>query len=919
MAVNLPITRVDGTRYPWKFGNYGDIETGNRTEFYSAADNSATSYYSSTNVQLELGGRQIHYGPDTSDDVSISRKVYVSPKEGFVRYLEIFTNTGGTATTESFTISSRLQSTPTVTRTSDGDTSFSIADDWLVQDTPGDTRAAVTHVLGGAYGIDPVSTYNSFGSVNYEYEFDLAPGETKIIMHFVALDANPVQGMAQARSLSALRGDALTGLTALELDSIVNFVPLETVRLNLRGTARPDTLVADRYDETIDALAGNDFVYADNGDDRVFGRAGNDTLLGGDGDDRISGGYGHDLVYGGNGDDHISGDEDSFVTTTATGRVPSTREQLSVSMTLPDAAAGRSVPITGFVSRTPVTSNEFNVAFVIDVSGSTTSTFSGNVAVGDRNGDGSANTVLDAEIVGFEALLGGITRQVGAENLNLAVIPFETDARTVFSANAARDSNVNGLTDAVEALRSLRSTGGTDFESGLQEAVRFFRGQSGGQNLVFFLSDGFDGGSTFNDEVAALRQPNGINATIRSFGVGSGASKTDLDLVDDGRNNNTTEIVLDPSRLSRVLIDPGISKTDVLRVDLLVNGKVAKSIPGGQLQESPLGLSFSFGTTLNGLQPNASDTIIARVIGSDPARTTIATRQVVEVLRDSPGNDRLFGGNGQDDIRAGAGNDLVHGNNGNDLIYGENGNDRLNGDRGRDLLFGGPGNDLLVGGLGVDRAVGGAGNDLYIVDRAGDLVQEVAGGGTDTVRALANFRLPNNVENLVLVGNAKIGTGNTANNSITGNAGPNSLDGGAGNDLLRGGAGNDGIIGGPGNDRLFGDFGQDVLVGGPGSDSFCFTTRAVPANLDRIRDFNVAQDTLVFDNAAFAALGPARALPAAYFHRGAAAHDDNDRIVYDPRNGNLWYDANGDDPGGQALVAKLAAGLALTAADVLVV
>ncbi|QLE55646.1 pre-peptidase C-terminal domain-containing protein [Nostoc sp. TCL26-01] len=63
---------------------------------------------------------------------------------------------------------------------------------------------------------------------------------------------------------------------------------------------------------------------------------------------------------------------------------------------------------------------------------------------------------------------------------------------------------------------------------------------------------------------------------------------------------------------------------------------------------------------------------------------------------------------------------------------------------------------------------------------------------SDTLTATTTTVLPNNVENLTLLGTDNInGTGNTGNNIITGNSGNNRLNGGAGVDTLIGGAGDD--------------------------------------------------------------------------------------------------------------------------------
>ncbi|MFN7511741.1 Calx-beta domain-containing protein [Microcystis sp.] len=66
---------------------------------------------------------------------------------------------------------------------------------------------------------------------------------------------------------------------------------------------------------------------------------------------------------------------------------------------------------------------------------------------------------------------------------------------------------------------------------------------------------------------------------------------------------------------------------------------------------------------------------------------------------------------------------------------------------------------------------------------------------TDTWQSTLTRTLPNNVENLRLIGSNNInGTGNAGNNNITGNSGNNQINGGAGIDTLTGGLGADTFI-----------------------------------------------------------------------------------------------------------------------------
>lgn len=170
----------------------------------------------------------------------------------------------------------------------------------------------------------------------------------------------------------------------------------------------------------------------------------------------------------------------------------------------------------------------------------------------------------------------------------------------------------------------------------------------------------------------------------------------------------------------------------------------------------------------------------------------------------------------------GEGNDLANritGSSGGDTLTGLHGNDSLYGMAGADSLSGGAGNDSLDGGAGGDTLDGGAGNDTYVVFDVTDRVVEAADGGTDLVISLVNIDLTgSSIENLTLLGNAHLGTGNPFDNIILGNDSYNSLSGAAGNDTLSGGLGNDSLSGGDGNDSLSGGSGKDTLTGGAAAD-----------------------------------------------------------------------------------------------------
>jgi Ca2+-binding RTX toxin-like protein len=192
------------------------------------------------------------------------------------------------------------------------------------------------------------------------------------------------------------------------------------------------------------------------------------------------------------------------------------------------------------------------------------------------------------------------------------------------------------------------------------------------------------------------------------------------------------------------------------------------------------------------------------------------------------GNDlgnTLTSNDGRDFLAGGPGNDIYFVNNtgqvvfenpneGNDTVFStdhfrlaanvENlwlqdrpsggGGDNLQG-YGNELenqLYGNSGNNLLNGGVAADGMFGSLGDDVYFADNIADAAIEKPDEGNDTVLSLVDFRLADDVENLVLQGSADLqGYGNAESNALFGNGGNNLLDGGAGPDTLTGGGGND--------------------------------------------------------------------------------------------------------------------------------
>jgi len=155
--------------------------------------------------------------------------------------------------------------------------------------------------------------------------------------------------------------------------------------------------------------------------------------------------------------------------------------------------------------------------------------------------------------------------------------------------------------------------------------------------------------------------------------------------------------------------------------------------------------------------------------------------------------------------------------------------------------------------------------------------------------------------------------------TVYGGGGSDIIFGGEGFDKLYGGEGWDTLDGGSGNDTLVGGTGNDTLTGGIGADKFVFNvgpnSSGYAGGLDKITDFTVGVDKLVFDNATFKYIGPDGDLNANVFCTDPAALDANDRVIYDSATGIVSYDIDGSGGAAAFQIAQVTIGTNLSHAD----
>ena len=163
----------------------------------------------------------------------------------------------------------------------------------------------------------------------------------------------------------------------------------------------------------------------------------------------------------------------------------------------------------------------------------------------------------------------------------------------------------------------------------------------------------------------------------------------------------------------------------------------------------------------------------------------------------------------------------------NVVIAGGAGSVNATGNANANALIGNAFNNVLDGGGNADLLFGGAGNDTYVIDNAGDVVDEQ--GNTDTSDEVRSASIllgaMAGIEHYAYGGAAAWAfTGTSIDNKLSGGSNIDALDGGDGNDTLSGNNGNDTLIGGTGDDWLDGGAGNDKVKGGSGNDTYTIDT-----------------------------------------------------------------------------------------------
>lgn len=364
----------------------------------------------------------------------------------------------------------------------------------------------------------------------------------------------------------------------------------------------------------------------------------------------------------------------------------------------------------------PLPSQNFNIALVVDTSGS------------------MADHVSTSDLSRIQDALRGLAEQLKGYQgtVNISLIGFASQA-TLHTAIAGL--NASTIDPLLSAIGNLQAAGGTNYEAAFNEAVHWFgkQPQNDYENLTLFISDGnptqyfnaYNGNLAGTGTVTSaetLQQsldafaPLSAISHVFGIGVGQGADHDYLRFFDNTQGGGIEEVVLfDADGVAQTVSGPvGETNTPQQVIDfakaLYDNLATPKPVEvGDDTLVAGAGNDIIFGDVINtdhlpwGLDGNPS-----KPTDLPDGSGLLALQAFLQLKNGTPATDaQLYdylkshhaSFNVEGDTRGG--DDLLNGGAGNDILYGQGGDD---------ILIGGSGNDLLYGGTGADTFVWRAGD-----------------------------------------------------------------------------------------------------------------------------------------------------------------------------------------------------------------
>ncbi|MDR6929125.1 retention module-containing protein [Pseudomonas sp. BE134] len=480
-----------------------------------------------------------------------------------------------------------------------------------------------------------------------------------------------------------------------------------------------------------------------------------------------------------------------------------------------DGTSGNDIVVADIGGLTVVPGQNYNLAFMVDSSGSMSSS--------------SVTSAKNSLVAVFTSLIASATSlSANAGTVKVFLVDFDSQVNKSISIDLSKA----GALDALKGvLNSMQSGDYTNYEDVFKTTANWFKGPDAlsnpnAINLTYFITDG---------KPTAYTQSEQTNPLVVDF-KSNGGTDIYLDTVlKQGSYTPGTEFRMDIGGVSRLVVD--------------ASGNLYKWSESSKNEWS----SKQYGSGLQVHAQGDGTYELSDNAGSGYADSTSANNAVEAFALFAAANSKVQAigvnsGVSESDLapyNTTDGKPLANINPA-DLANAILGHSEAT-LPGKDTINGGDGNDIIFGDLVSFNGVTGEGYtalQAFVGKETGVETNKVTSSNvhqyvTEHYSTLDVSGAHDGIDNLLGGAGNDIIFGQGGNDNLYGGSGNDILLGGTGNDLLEGGVGNDTLIGGAGTDTLNGGTGNDTLIGGLGGDTFVW--KAGDTGTDVIKDFNASQ------------------------------------------------------------------------------
>jgi len=542
--------------------------------------------------------------------------------------------------------------------------------------------------------------------------------------------------------------------------------------------------------DTIEALAGNDWVYGRGGDDEInggagadhiFGEAGNDTILGGAGDDTIFGNEGDDVLYGEADNDFIIGGGGSDLINGGSGNdgvLGDGGNDIIFGEGGDDWLAGDAGEdvLLGGAGNDQLMGGEGGDS----ISGGADNDFiSGGIGEDLLSGGAGDDQIFAGADNDTIYSGGGNDTILGDGGVDVIAFTNAAAAIDVHLLNNAVSDDGDGGVDYIQEVENVDGSAYNDIIIA-DDIDNVLNGWIGNDTI-----EGSGGSDTINggegDDVLYANSSGGstqdqINAILAAnSGLTYSSDTGNFYMLETSGANYATASADAASRFIDGVAGHIVTITSAAENNFIDNLLVASTWIAGSdrdvegewdwIEGPEAGTQFwqgigsgsggaavggAYSNWSNAWEPNdygsGEDYIEMRTNGVwNDIRGTDSRDYVIEwdgsslyttatgdvgttnTLFGGDGDDMIYGAGGVDTLSGDAGNDTISGGEADDQINGGDGQDNLNGDAGNDTVYGDGDNDIVNGGIGDDTLYGGDGNDQISGDFASGFVVTESG------------------------------------------------------------------------------------------------------------------------------------------------------------------------------------------------